>query len=422
MGWLREFSDEFASSNLRIALMQFSVNSHSAISSVSAQDWNACALPPDRPYQPFIDHRFLYALESSGCVSKETGWIPRHLALKQSDETVCVVPMYLKSHSQGEYVFDYSWADACYRAGGNYYPKLQVCIPFTPVTGARILLKRTDPQAEMESRLFQKIVEFTDELGVSSAHITFLDEFQWGKARLVGLLPRMDLQFHWMNEGYHSFEEFVSQLSSKKRKNIRRERREIKERNFQIEWLSGTDLQEHHWDAFYEFYLETSSRKWGSAYLNREFFSRVSTTMSERILLVLCRRGSKYIAGALNFIGDDTLYGRNWGCIEHHPFLHFELCYYQAMDYAIQHRLQSVEAGAQGSHKFSRGYTARPTYSAHYIANEQFRTAVGEFLADEMVYVQRDLDYLDSMSPYTAGTTVKLEDERANTDKAVQDP
>lgn len=323
-----------------------------------------------------------------------------HLEVKLEKETVGVVPLYLKNHSQGEYVFDYAWAEACYRAEGNYYPKLQICVPFTPVTGARILTKHTESCKDIESYVFEKLIERTNELGVSSAHMTFLEEPQWSLASKSGFLPRMDIQFHWKNEGYESFEDFVAQLAAKKRKNIRRERRDIVEQNFQMQWLTGSDLQECHWDAFYEFYLETSKRKWGNPYLNREFFSQVNTTMSEQILLILCRRGSKYIAGALNFIGDQTLYGRNWGCIEHYPFLHFELCYYQAMEFAIQHQLQTLEAGAQGGHKFARGYQAQPTYSAHYIADGQFRTAVAKFLAEETKYVRRDLDYLAFQAPF----------------------
>lgn len=323
--------------------------------------------------------------------------------------------MYLKNHSRGEYVFDYAWAEAFYRAGRNYYPKYQICIPFTPVTGARILVKQFPAKSEIESLLIQKIIDLTDDGGVSSAHITFLKHSEWSTTKLAGLLQRMDLQFHWTNEGYDSFDEFVAQLTSKKRKNIRRERRDVKENNLHIEWLTGSDLREQHWDAFYEFYLETSSRKWGSAYLNREFFSLLSTTMSDQILLILCRRGTKYIAGALNFLGDETLYGRNWGCIEHYPFLHFELCYYQAMEYAIQHRLQSLEAGAQGGHKFARGYKAQPTYSAHYIADTQFRAAVARFLVDEVKYVHRDLDYLDSQSPFRERTLSTRERNEAKT-------
>ena len=384
--------------------MSLSLHNHQSIASIDAIDWNACALPLDCPYQPFVDHRFLLALEQSGCVSEETGWLPSHIRLKQNGETVGVVPTYLKYHSRGEYVFDYSWADAFHRAGRNYYPKYQVCVPFTPVTGARILVKHTQAKREIESSLIQQIIDLTDNMGASSAHITFMKQSEWSTTKFAGLLQRMDLQFHWTNEEYDSFDDFVSQLTSKKRKNIRRERREVMENNLHIEWLTGSDLREKHWDVFYEFYLETSARKWGSAYLNREFFSLVSTTMSERILLILCRRGRKYIAGALNFLGDETLYGRNWGCIEHYPFLHFELCYYQAMEYAIQHRLQSLEAGAQGGHKFARGYRAEPTYSAHYIANTQFRAAVAQFLADEVQYVRRDLEYLDSQSPFKERT------------------
>lgn len=395
--------------------MSFRVKTHQSIASIDANDWNACAIPLNGPYQPFVDHRFLLALEQSGCVSEETGWQPSHIEYKHNDETVGLVPMYLKNHSRGEYVFDYAWAEAFYRAGRNYYPKYQVCVPFTPVTGARILVKQTQAKEEIESSLIQKIIDLTDDTGVSSAHITFLTQSEWSKSKLAGLLQRIDLQFHWTNEGYDSFDEFVAQLTSKKRKNIRRERRDVKENNLHIEWLTGSDLQEQHWDAFYEFYLETSSRKWGSAYLNREFFSLVSTTMSERILLILCRRAKKYIAGALNFLGDETLYGRNWGCIEHYPFLHFEMCYYQAMEYAIKTRLRSLEAGAQGGHKFARGYKAQPTYSAHYIANAQFRAAVARFLAEEVKYVHRDLDFLESQSPFRERTLSILEGDAAKT-------
>ncbi len=401
--------------------MSFCVTTRQSIASIDANDWNACALPPGNPYQPFVDHRFLVALEQSGCVSEETGWLPSHDELKHNDETVGLVPMYLKTHSRGEYVFDYAWAEAFYRAGRNYYPKYQVCVPFTPVTGTRILAKQIQAKTEIESSLIQKIIDLTDNMGVSSAHITFLNQSECSRAKLAGLLQRMDLQFHWTNEGYDSFDDFVSQLTSKKRKNIRRERRDVKENDLHIEWLTGSDLREKHWDVFYSFYLETSSRKWGSTYLNREFFSRVSTTMSERILLILCRRGTKYIAGALNFLGDETLYGRNWGCIEHYPFLHFELCYYQAMEYAIQHWLQSLEAGAQGAHKFARGYRAQPIYSAHYIANKQFRAAVAQFLADEMQYVRRDLDYLDSQSPFKARSLSVRESNEAKTCNDVQE-
>ena len=328
--------------------------------------------------------------------------------------------MYLKSHSRGEYVFDYAWAEACYRAGGKYYPKLQVCIPFTPATGVRIMSKQSGSNEDVQAYLIQKIAELTDELDLSSAHITFLEEPQWSMACRAGFLQRMDIQFHWKNEGYQSFEDFVAQLATKKRKNIRRERRDIVENNLHIEWLSGSDLQEHHWDSFYEFYLNTNSRKWGSSYLNREFFSQVNTTMSEQILLILCRRGSKYIAGALNFIGDQSLYGRNWGCIEHYPFLHFELCYYQAMDYAIQHRLQTLEAGAQGGHKFARGYKAQPTYSAHYIANEQFHHAVEEFLVEETRCVRRDLDYLATQTPYKEVQPLIPREKQDKTDTNVE--
>lgn len=385
--------------------MQFSIHMHESLTTIEEAHWNECARSGPYEYQPFVDYNFLKALELSACVGEGTGWSPMHVELKHRQETVGVVPMYLKNHSRGEYVFDYTWAEAFYRAGGTYYPKLQICVPFTPASGPRILTKQTKFREAVEAQLFHAIMDQTKILGASSAHLTFLEKKQWSQATHLGFLPRTDIQFHWKNNAYDSFEDFLAQLSAKKRKNIRRERRDVMEQRLHIEWLSGSDLQEHHWDVFYEFYLDTSSRKWGPPYLNREFFSQLNATMSKRILLILCRRGSKYVAGALNFIGDQTLYGRNWGCVEHYPFLHFEMCYYQAMEYAIRHNLQTVEAGAQGGHKFARGYQAEPTFSGHYIANERFRDAVAHFLEEENKFVNRDLVYLATQSPFKENST-----------------
>ena len=310
--------------------------------------------------------------------------------------------MYLKSHSQGEFVFDGSWANAWYQAGGKYYPKLQSSIPFTPATGPRVLAKQMhdlDPH-ELERQLLIGASKICEHVGVSSLHITFMPKQQWDLAGSLGFLQRLDRQFHWANHDYDAFEQFLCDLSSKKRKNIRRERRDAVGNNIQIDWISGSDLTEAHWDAFFEFYEDTSYRKWGAAYLNREFFSLVSQAMPEQILLILAKHDSRYIAGAINFVGGDTLFGRNWGRIEHHQFLHFEICYYQAIDFAIEHNLASVEAGAQGGHKFLRGYMPRPTYSAHWIPNAQFRGAVARFLHSEKDYVVQDFEYLESRSPF----------------------
>src|SRR5690606_4443041 len=309
-----------------------------SINEIAASDWNACANPPGQPRNPFLRHEFLHALEASGSAVARTGWKPVHLVLEREgsdggEPPLGVVPMYLKAHSRGEYVFDHAWADAWHRAGGRYYPKLQVSVPFTPATGRRLLARDADPATER--LLLRACTQVAEQLAVSSLHVTFMPESQWREAGEQGYLLRMDQQFHWHNRGYATFDEFAGELASKKRKNLRRERREALAAGIEIEWVTGRDLTEAHWDAFYEFYMDTGSRKWGSPYLTRRFFSLVGDAMAEDILLVMCRRGRRYIAGALNFIGSDTLFGRNWGCIEDHRFLHFEACYYQAIEFAI---------------------------------------------------------------------------------------
>jgi len=370
-----------------------------SMTDLAAEAWNRCANPGgNTPYDPFVRHEFLHALEASGSTTAGTGWQPFHLAVEDDGELIGVVPLYVKNHSQGEYVFDHSWADAWHRAGQNYYPKLQASIPFTPATGRR-LLSRDASQATDEA-LLNACVQVTEQLEVSSLHLTFLREDQWQLAGRAGLLQRMDQQFHWHNAGYRSFDDFLDQLTSKKRKNLKRERREALQAGIEIEQLTGSDLQEHHWDAFYRFYMDTGSRKWGSPYLTREFFSIINNVMPEDILLIMCRREGRYVAGALNFIGSDTLFGRNWGCIEHHPFLHFETCYYQAIDFAIERGLQKVEAGAQGSHKVARGYLPQATYSAHWICDKNFRRAVADYLQQERRYVQQDIAHVEEHSPF----------------------
>jgi hypothetical protein len=310
------------------------------------------------------------------------------------------MPCYLKSHSQGEYVFDHGWAEAYMRAGGRYYPKLQVSVPFTPVTGRRLLVRPGEGEAEREPLLLQAAVQIAERLGVSSLHITFPTRAEWRLAGELGLLQRTDQQFHWQNEGYASFEDFLEALASRKRKAIRRERRAAVSEGIAIEWVTGRDITEAHLDAFFAFYMDTGSRKWGSPYFTRECFSLLRESMADRLLLILAKRGRRYVAGALNVIGHDTLYGRYWGGIEHHPFLHFEVCYYQAIDFAVQHKLKRVEAGAQGEHKLARGYLPSETYSAHYIADPGLRRAVGDYLKRERLEVAREIALLNEDSPY----------------------
>jgi len=372
-----------------------------SIDEMPAAEWDACAHPAGAPFNPFLSHAFLHALEASGSAAAETGWQPFHLALEDDDDRLLgVVPMYLKGHSQGEYVFDYAWADAWHRAGGQYYPKLQVSVPFTPATGRRLLAR--DGDSDTERALLGACVEVARKLEVSSLHMTFMPEAQWQHAGELGFLQRMDQQFHWHNPGYNTFDDFLADLASKKRKNLRRERREAVADDVTIEWVSGADLTEAHWDAFYHFYMDTGARKWGSPYLTRRFFSLINDTLAEHTLLILCKRGGRYIAGALNFIGDDTLFGRNWGCIEDHRFLHFETCYYQAIEFAIHRGLKKVEAGAQGGHKVARGYLPEATYSAHWIANTGLREAVADYLERERRHVREEIDFVEGHSPFKA--------------------
>ncbi|MEM7217861.1 MAG: GNAT family N-acetyltransferase [Pseudomonadota bacterium] len=380
------------------------------IDAIDAADWDRCANPPDQAYNPFLRHAFLKALEDSGSATAKTGWQPFHLALETDDgddtgQLLGVVPLYMKGHSQGEYVFDYSWADAWQRTGNSYYPKLQGSVPFTPATGRRLLAAPDAPEGT-EALLLGACRQVTEQTGVSSLHFTFMPEDQWRDAGELGYLRRMDQQFHWRNPGYSSFEEFLGELSSKKRKNVRRERRDALANDIKIHWLTGDDLRESHWDAFYRFYMDTGARKWGSPYLTREFFSLINERAAEDVLLILCEREGRYVAGALNFIGSETLFGRNWGALEHHPFLHFETCYYQAIDFAIERGLKRVEAGAQGAHKVARGYLPQATYSAHYIPDPGFREAVERFLEDERAYVREDIEHVRAHAPFR--TDVKL--------------
>lgn len=361
----------------------------------------ACAADKDRAFNPFIRHAFLSALEASGSVSADTGWLPQHLVLEGADGRVLgVCPAYLKSHSQGEYVFDHGWAEAYERAGGRYYPKLQVAVPFTPATGRRLLVG-TGPQAPATRKaLAQGLTTLAGMRGTSSVHATFLTTTDAAAFESEGFLPRTDQQFHWTNRGYGDFDAFLGDLASRKRKAIKRERREAVENGISIHWLTGSDITEEAWDAFFDFYMETGSRKWGRPYLTREFYSLIGQSMAEQVLLVMAKREGRWIAGAINFIGSDTLYGRNWGCVEDHPFLHFEVCYHQAIDFAISRGLTSVEAGAQGEHKLARGYLPVITRSAHYIADPGFRRAVATYLERERSYVESSSEELSELSPF----------------------
>jgi predicted N-acyltransferase len=362
------------------------------IDEIGQAAWDACAGDDN----PFVSYAFLSALEDSGSVGGRTGWHPRYAALQdESGQTLAVAPAYAKTNSYGEYVFDHAWANAMERAGGRYYPKLQVAVPFSPVPGPRVLRRPDLPIGAMAAALEQ----MAGELGCSSVHATFCTETEWNAFGAAGWLQRLGTQFHWENNGYRNFDDFLAALSSRKRKAIKRERRDA-QAGLTIEALSGDQLTPAVWAAFYEFYLSTVDRKWGGAYLTKKFFPLLGERLADKIVLMIASRDGKPIAGALNLRSKTVLYGRNWGCTEDVPFLHFELCYYQAIDYAIAHGLTRVEAGAQGEHKIQRGYLPRPTYSAHWIANPSLNRAVAEFLASERPAIQDAMTALAEDSPY----------------------
>jgi predicted N-acyltransferase len=372
-----------------------------ALADIDPVAWDACANPEPARFNPFVAHRFLAALEAAGVLGQRAGWLPRHLVLEDDATGIAAAsPCYLKSHSQGEYVFDHGWADAYERAGGTYYPKLQVAVPFTPVPGPRLLVRPGPGRDEREHLLAAGAVELARRMGLSSLHVTFLDERPWRRLGDMDFLLRTGQQFHWRNQGFASFDDFLASLSSRKRKAIRKERATALAGGIEIELLAGRDIREAHWDAFFAFYMDTGGRKWGRPYLNRRFFSLLGQAMAERCLLVMARRGSRYVAGALNLVGGDCLYGRYWGAIEHHPCLHFEVCYYQAIEYAIVHRLARVEAGAQGEHKLARGYLPVTTYSAHWIADPALRRAVARYLEVERHAIAESCAELAEAAPY----------------------
>ena len=386
-----------------MATSQISATIHPSTASISAAQWNSLVPGHDGvPDNPFLEHAFFLALEESGCASPRSGWQPQHVLISdEAGQPLGLLPLFFKSHSMGEYVFDHGWANALERAGGSYYPKLQGSIPFTPATAPKLLV----PSGSLEIRaaLLSTAEELARQREASSVHLTFLTEEDAATTATSDWLQRVDTQFHWHNEDFASFDAFLETLSSRKRKTIRRERREALSSGLTIRCLTGSDIKEEHWDAFFDFYEDTGSRKWGRPYLNRDFFSRIGATMADRILLVFAYDGNQPIAGAINFIGRDTLYGRNWGTTRDVPFLHFEVCYYQAIDFAIAHKLRVVEAGAQGEHKLARGYVPVTTHSAHWIAHPGLRHAVADYLAEERPAVEREQSILEEFTPFRRG-------------------
>ena len=371
-----------------------------SLSEVSPEAWDACAGTDN----PFVRHAFLSALEDSGSATGETGWLGQHLVIEDPAGGIAAcAPLYLKNHSYGEYVFDWGWADAYERAGGRYYPKLQCAVPFTPVTGPRLLVNQALPDGqrrEMRLALIAGMAQLAQNLGVSSLHVTFPTEDEWEAFGGAGYLQRIGQQFHWENKGFKTFDDFLDELSSRKRKNIKKERRAVQDAGLDIRALEGADITEAHWDAFFQFYMDTTDKKWGQAYLTRRFFSLLGERLGRAVVLIVVEKDGRPVAGALNLRGGDTLYGRNWGCVADYKFLHFEACYYQAIDYAIANGLKWVEAGAQGPHKVQRGYLPRRTFSAHWIADKSFRDAVSGFLKDESRGIEREMSAYGAFSPF----------------------
>jgi len=380
----------------------------SALSQIEARDWDACACPEatdgTRPVDPFTTHRFLLALEESGSVGPGTGWSPRPMVARAGGQVIGCAPLYLKGNSQGEYIFDHNWAHAFERAGGRYYPKMQMAVPFTPATGRRFLV-RPGHEVAATGALIQGAVQLGTENGLSSLHVTFCTEAEAIAGEAMGLLRRNSQQFHWVNDGYDSFEGFLATLSSRKRKNIRKERAQAQAFGGTIHALSGDQIRPEHWDAFWTFYQDTGARKWGTPYLTRAFFDVAQDSLRDDILLVLAERDGRYVAGALNFIGRNTLFGRYWGASEHYPCLHFELCYYRAIDFAIANAMDRVEAGAQGEHKLARGYMPTTTHSLHWIGDPGFHDAVAKYLDAEREAVDEEIEILTSYGPFRKCTT-----------------
>ncbi len=376
--------------------MSAEITLHDSIADIAAADWDAAACPEDgRPVDPFTTHRFLAALDRSKSTGRGTGWQPKPMLLRLDGTPLAALPLYVKSHSQGEYIFDWGWAEALERAGGRYYPKLQVAVPFTPATGKRFL-----GPPEARTALLDTAIEIAQQNSLSSVHVTFCTAEEADALEgHEGMLHRVTQQFHWENRGYATFDDFLADLASRKRKMIRKER-ETAQANVTIRALTGDQIEPRYWDAMWRFYQDTGSRKWGTPYLTRAFFTEVHRTMRDDVLLVLAFNGDRAVAGALNFIGRDTLYGRYWGCTEEHPCLHFELCYYQAIDWAIANGLKRVEAGAQGEHKLARGYLPVAVHSLHWIADASFRSAIARYIEGERAAVGQDIEVMTAFGPF----------------------
>jgi predicted N-acyltransferase len=375
----------------------------SDLGEIDTAEWDACACPEARdggpPADPFTTHRFLRALETSRSVGPRAGWQPQYLVARIEGEAIGCAPLYAKGHSQGEYIFDHNWAHAWERTGRDYYPKLQVAVPFTPATGRRFLLRPGYEEIAFQA-LIQSAVQITEGNDLSSLHVTFCTEAERDAGAELGLLPRASQQYHWFDDGYGSFDGFLAALSSRKRKTIRKERATAQAFGGEIRAYTGDDLKPHHWDAFWRFYQDTGARKWGQPYLTRAFFDEVQGHLRDDVLLLLAERDGTPVAGALNFIGRDVLYGRYWGCAEHHPCLHFELCYYQAIDHALARGIGRVEAGAQGDHKIARGYRPVTCHSLHHIPDPGFRRAIAQFLEAEARAVEQDIEVLTTYGPF----------------------
>ena len=394
MGYAHDITDWYLHPTRSESFVSIAIKLHQSISDIAPSDWAACAASDN----PFISHEFLKLLEDSGSLGQRTGWFPQHMVMKQANTIGAIIPMYVKHNSYGEFVFDHAWADALARIGGQYYPKLQVAVPFCPVPGPRLLVH---PQSSISiADIAKSLSTICREQAMSSVHITFCTTQEASELQNAGWIQRRDIQFHWHNHDYKQFDDFLGSLSSSHRKNIRRERRDVLAAGLTFHTLTGDDIKPHHWDAFYKFYLTTIERKWGSAYLTREFFGLLSERLGNQVVLMLAQHDGRLVAGALNLKSSTRLYGRNWGCIGDWPFLHFELCYYRAIDYAIEHGLKVVEAGAQGTHKIQRGYLPTPTYSAHWIAHDGLSKAVRHFVAQESVAIDEHMATLSGLAPF----------------------
>ena len=381
-------------------MKKFSFRIETSLNNIDEKRWNVCA-SNNKDLNPFNSYQFLKALESSNSINNNSGWNSAYIIIENNkNEAVAFVPSYLKTNSSGEYVFDYEWANAYHRAGGQYYPKLQISIPYTPVTGSRFLIDETYNYDEILEYISSEIISICPKIEASSAHITFLTKKESQKLEKLGWLIRKDQQFHWENKSYNTFSDFLSTLSSRKRKNIKKERSKFIDSDIKIEHLTKDKINDEHWDYFYEFYIDTTTRKWGQDYLKKEFFNNIGSTMKNEILLIMAKKDNQYIAGALNFLGKNTIYGRNWGSLVDYKFLHFELCYYQAIEYAIKNKIKIVEAGAQGTHKISRGYSPVITYSAHWMKERNFHEAVKKYLDYEVLEVEKSKKILENYLPY----------------------